>query len=96
MNKIRIRDPGWEKFGSGIWDKHSGFATLYTALIMLIGKKLFFYLMTLSNGPLASEAHGAGDPARDLWWEGGQPSLAQRVPARPGHYAPPRQTTYSL
>ncbi len=52
--------------------------------------------MTLSNGPLASEAHGAGDPAGDLWWEGGQPSAAQRVPARPGHHAPSRQTTYSV
>jgi hypothetical protein len=25
---IRNRDPGWEKFGSGIRDKHPGFATL--------------------------------------------------------------------
>jgi hypothetical protein len=23
-----IRDPGWEKPGSGIWDKHPGSATL--------------------------------------------------------------------
>jgi hypothetical protein len=33
MEKIRIwngknSDPGWKKFGSGIWDKHPGFATL--------------------------------------------------------------------
>jgi hypothetical protein len=21
---MRIRDPGWKKFGSGIWDKHAG------------------------------------------------------------------------
>jgi hypothetical protein len=26
--KIRIRDPGWKKFGSGIQDKHPGSATL--------------------------------------------------------------------
>ncbi len=26
--KIWIRDPGWKKFGSGIRDKHHGFATL--------------------------------------------------------------------
>jgi hypothetical protein len=30
MEKIRIRDPGWKTFGSGIWDKHSGSATLLT------------------------------------------------------------------
>jgi hypothetical protein len=24
---MRIRDPGWKKFGSGIRDKHSGSAT---------------------------------------------------------------------
>ncbi len=30
-------DRGWKKLGSGIWDKHPGFATPYTALIMLIG-----------------------------------------------------------
>jgi hypothetical protein len=28
MEKIRIRDPGWKKVGSGIWDKHPGSATL--------------------------------------------------------------------
>jgi hypothetical protein len=28
MEKIRIRDPGWKKFGSGIRDKHPGSATL--------------------------------------------------------------------
>ncbi len=28
--KIRIRDPGWEKFGSGIRHKHPGSATLST------------------------------------------------------------------
>jgi hypothetical protein len=22
-------DPGWKKFGSGIWDKHPGSATMY-------------------------------------------------------------------
>jgi hypothetical protein len=26
--KIRIRDPGWKKIGSGIRDKHPGYATL--------------------------------------------------------------------
>ncbi len=26
--KIRTRDPGWEKLGSGIRDKHPGSATL--------------------------------------------------------------------
>jgi hypothetical protein len=28
MEKIRIRDPGWRKFGSRIRDKHPGSATL--------------------------------------------------------------------
>jgi hypothetical protein len=28
MEKIRIRDPRWEKCGSGIRDKHPGSATL--------------------------------------------------------------------
>jgi hypothetical protein len=28
MEKIRIGNPGWKKFGSGIWDKHPGSATL--------------------------------------------------------------------
>jgi hypothetical protein len=28
MEKNRIRDPGWKKFGSGIRDKHPGSATL--------------------------------------------------------------------
>jgi hypothetical protein len=29
MEKIRIRDPGWKKFGSGIQIKHTGSATLH-------------------------------------------------------------------
>jgi hypothetical protein len=28
MEKVRIRDPGWKKVGSGIRDKHPGSATL--------------------------------------------------------------------
>ena len=28
METVRIRDPGWKKVGSGIWDKHPGSATL--------------------------------------------------------------------
>jgi hypothetical protein len=28
METVRIRDPGWKKVGSGIRDKHPGFATL--------------------------------------------------------------------
>jgi hypothetical protein len=28
METVRIRDPGWEKVGSGIRDKHPGSATL--------------------------------------------------------------------
>jgi hypothetical protein len=28
MGKIRVRDPGWKTFGSGIRDKHPGSATL--------------------------------------------------------------------
>jgi hypothetical protein len=28
MESVRIRDPGWEKVGSGIRDKHPGSATL--------------------------------------------------------------------
>jgi hypothetical protein len=30
METVRIRDPGWKKVGSGIWDKHNGSATLPT------------------------------------------------------------------
>jgi hypothetical protein len=26
--KLFVADPGWKKFGSGIWDKHPGSATL--------------------------------------------------------------------
>jgi hypothetical protein len=29
MEKIRIRDPGWKKFRSGIRNKHPGSATLF-------------------------------------------------------------------
>jgi hypothetical protein len=28
VERVRIRDPGWKKVGSGIRDKHSGSATL--------------------------------------------------------------------
>jgi hypothetical protein len=28
MEKIRIRDPGWKEVGSGIRDKHPGYAPL--------------------------------------------------------------------
>jgi hypothetical protein len=28
MGKVRIRDPGWKKIGTGIPDKHPGSATL--------------------------------------------------------------------
>jgi hypothetical protein len=28
METVRIRDPGWKKVGSGIRDKHPGFAIL--------------------------------------------------------------------
>jgi hypothetical protein len=58
--------------------------------------KFNFLFNDVVHGSLASESHGAGDPARDLWWEGGQPSLAQRVSTGPGHHASPRQSTYSL
>jgi hypothetical protein len=30
METVRIRDPGWKKFGSGIRDKRPGSATLVT------------------------------------------------------------------
>jgi hypothetical protein len=34
METVRIRDPGWNKVGSGIRDKHPGSATLvYTVFI---------------------------------------------------------------
>jgi hypothetical protein len=33
MEKIRIRDPGWEKVGSGIRDKHPGSATLLNEIL---------------------------------------------------------------
>ncbi len=34
MEKIRIRGPGWKKFGSGIQDKHPGFTTLIRLAVM--------------------------------------------------------------
>jgi hypothetical protein len=33
MGKIRIRDPGWKKFGSRIRDKHPGSATLKSSAV---------------------------------------------------------------
>jgi hypothetical protein len=33
---LKLFDPGWEKFGSGIWDKHPGSATL---LVMMTTQK---------------------------------------------------------
>jgi len=33
MEKIRIRDPGWKKFGSRIRDKHPGSATLVVCAV---------------------------------------------------------------
>jgi hypothetical protein len=35
MEKIRIRDPGWKKVGSGIRDKHPRSATLHLLVIVL-------------------------------------------------------------
>ncbi len=32
--EIRIRDPGWKKFGSGIRDKHPGSATLSEGILV--------------------------------------------------------------
>jgi hypothetical protein len=32
METVRIRDPEWKKVGSGIRDKHPGFATLAAAV----------------------------------------------------------------
>jgi hypothetical protein len=29
---MRIRDPRWKTFGSGIWDKHPGSGTLHSIL----------------------------------------------------------------
>ncbi len=38
---MRIRDPGWKKFGSGmekirIRDKHPGYATLYRPVLLVV------------------------------------------------------------
>jgi hypothetical protein len=33
MERVRIRDPGWNKVGSGIRDKHPGSATLVLAFL---------------------------------------------------------------
>jgi hypothetical protein len=33
MERVRIRDPGWKKDGSGIRDKHPGSATLVSTHI---------------------------------------------------------------
>ncbi len=42
MEKIRIRDPGWKKFGSRIRDKHPGSATLL--LILCFQLSMYFPL----------------------------------------------------
>jgi hypothetical protein len=36
MEKIRIRDPVWETFGSGLRDKHPGSATLLESLVNVV------------------------------------------------------------
>jgi hypothetical protein len=36
---MRIRDPGWKKFGSGIQDKHPGSATLQCAPFTIKGRQ---------------------------------------------------------
>jgi hypothetical protein len=42
IKTVRIRDPGWEKVGSGIRDKHPGSATLVCCM-------KFFSFFTRSN-----------------------------------------------
>jgi hypothetical protein len=39
MEKIRIRNPGWKKVGSGIRDKHPGSATLICAVQVVLSMK---------------------------------------------------------
>jgi hypothetical protein len=34
MLKFFDADPGWNKFGYGIWDKHPGSATLLTEILL--------------------------------------------------------------
>jgi hypothetical protein len=38
-----------------------------------------------------AEAHGPSESAGHLWGKEGQPRPVERVPAWPGHHAPPRQ-----
>jgi hypothetical protein len=39
METVQIRDRGWKKVGSGIWDKHPGSATLQkTCHIRLVSR----------------------------------------------------------
>jgi hypothetical protein len=40
METVRIRDPGWKKVGSGIRDKHPGYATLAKAKLLKILKNV--------------------------------------------------------
>jgi hypothetical protein len=41
---MRIWDPGWKKFGSGIRDKHPGFATLiFVNFLLNIATPVMYY-----------------------------------------------------
>jgi hypothetical protein len=58
METVRIRDPGWKKFGSGIRDKHPGSATLVKSKKKSVGfsepakSKLFFTFSSYVLGTL--------------------------------------------
>jgi hypothetical protein len=39
---MRIQDPGWKKFGSGIRDEHPGSATLFVSI-----NGMFWYLQVI-------------------------------------------------
>jgi hypothetical protein len=69
MEKIRMRDPGWKKFGSGMFipDPHH----------CLLRKESFFYIITCTNCDryamfMALVSHGQGEGAQaalDLYGE---------------------------
>jgi hypothetical protein len=46
---MRIRDPGWRKLESGIWDKHPGSATLVENIIHVIGEEVVEFKVKKSS-----------------------------------------------
>jgi hypothetical protein len=65
MRDGKSPDPGWKKFGSGIWDKHPGSATLLLCQFMnILGCPLslvgFFIWLMMPLGVHSAGQEGAG------------------------------------